>query len=50
MTKIQINGQISKTFDMENGIKQSDSLSPLLCIIAMDGLVKSTRGKEDTKT
>lgn len=42
---VQMNGEISETFEMERGIKQGDSLSPLLFIILMDRIMKNTKIK-----
>lgn len=41
--RVQIAGRKSEEFIMKNGIKQGDSLSPLLFILIMDKLIKQTK-------
>jgi hypothetical protein len=37
---VRINGRLSDPFDIERGVKQGDSMSPLLFIILMDAILK----------
>jgi hypothetical protein len=37
---VRINGRSSDPFDIERGVKQGDSMSPLLFIIVMDAILK----------
>jgi hypothetical protein len=37
---VRINGRSSDPFDIESGVKQGDSMSPLLFIIVMDAILK----------
>jgi hypothetical protein len=37
---VRINGRSSDPFDIERGVKQGDSMSPLLFIIVMDAIWK----------
>jgi hypothetical protein len=37
---VRINGRSSGPFDVERGVKQGDSMSPLLFIIVMDAILK----------
>lgn len=46
--RIQVNGTRSNDLLMKKGIKQGDSLSPLLFIIVMDRLLKNIRAKYPT--
>lgn len=48
--KVQIGGLRSESFQMYTGLKQGDSLSPLLFIIMMDRILKNTRGKTGETT
>lgn len=41
--RVQVRGQRSESLELEKGIKQGDSLSPLLFIITMDKLIKNTK-------
>lgn len=43
--RIQIAGQRSEEFRMNRGIKQGDSLSPLLFVVLMDKIVRRTKDK-----
>jgi hypothetical protein len=37
---VKINSRLSDPFDIERGVKQGDSMSPLLFIIVMDAILK----------
>jgi hypothetical protein len=37
---VRINGRSSDPFDVERGVQQGDSMSPLPFIIAMDAILK----------
>lgn len=39
--KLQINGKRSPIFNIKKGIKQGDSLSPVLFILVMDKITKT---------
>jgi hypothetical protein len=40
---VRINGRSSDPFDVERGVRQGDSMSPLLFIIAMDAILKISK-------
>ena len=42
---VRLKGEESKEFSMMNGLKQGDSLSPLLFVILMDKVLKECKSK-----
>ena len=47
---VRLKGKKSKTFEMKNGLKQGDSLSPLLFIAIMDQVLKQCKSKTKKHT
>lgn len=43
--RFQVNGRVSKSFEMQKLIKQADSLSSLLFIIVMGRMIKKARNR-----
>lgn len=44
-TRIKVNGDLTEEIDMEQGIRQGDSLSPMLFNLLMDKIIDSIRTK-----